>query len=97
VLGTEIGHSGFRFTGEPTGRPPLPEETVGALRRAGSRVEQAARTWTDEHREQARQLRAQGMSYAQIAEAVCGDRRCRQTVAAWTRQAAVAGNGDGSG
>jgi hypothetical protein len=35
VLGTEIGSSGFKFTGEPSGRPPLPEETAGARRPAG--------------------------------------------------------------
>ena len=36
VVGNEIGDAGCRFTGEPGGRPPLPEEATGAQRRVGT-------------------------------------------------------------
>ena len=79
VLGDEIRLSGaFGFTGEPTGRPPLPEEVAGVRRHVGP-VEREARTWTDVHREQARRLQAEGLSWAQIAEQVCGDKRYKPT------------------
>jgi hypothetical protein len=46
VLGDELRRpSGFGFTGEPTGRPPLPDEAVSARRRVGP-LEDRARTWT---------------------------------------------------
>jgi hypothetical protein len=35
VLGDELRDQGFGFTGESTGRPPLPDEAQDALRRAG--------------------------------------------------------------
>ena len=83
VLGDEIRLSGaFGFTGEPTGRPPLPEEAATVHRHVG-RVETVARTWTDAHREEARQLQAEGVSWAQIAERVCGDKRFKSTVQGW--------------
>ena len=91
VLGDELRRpSGFGFTGEPTGRPPLPEEAATVHRHVG-RVETVARAWTDVHREQARRLQAEGLSWAQIAEQVCGDKRYKPTVGTWLR---VAGNGD---
>jgi hypothetical protein len=44
VLGDELRRpNGFGFTGEPTGRPPLPEEAATAHRRVG-RVEGEAHT-----------------------------------------------------
>jgi hypothetical protein len=46
VVGSEIGHSSFRFTGVPTGRPPLPAETVQAGPRVGQ-VERAGRAHLD--------------------------------------------------
>ena len=62
---------GYRFrvlgTGEPTGRPPLPEEAT-AVRRHVGQVERTARTWTDVHRKEARRL-AEG-SWSAIAERV---------------------------
>jgi hypothetical protein len=94
VLGTEIGSSGVTFTGAPTGRPPLPDETAKARRGVG--VERVARTWTDADREEARRLQGEGLSWAQIAERVCGDTRYKPTVGTWLRQATVAGNGDSS-
>ena len=36
VVGNEIDDTGCRFTGEPGGRPPLPEEATGAGRRVGT-------------------------------------------------------------
>ena len=81
VLGNEISMTSSRiqFTGEPTGRPPLPEEVAGVRRHVG-RLEDAARTWSDVHREQARRLQAEGLSWSQIAEEVCGDKRFKSTV-----------------
>ena len=62
VLGDELRRpSGFGFTGEPTGRPPLPEETASVHRHVG-RVETVARAWTDAHRAEARRLQAEGLS-----------------------------------
>lgn len=85
VLGDEIRLSGaFGFTGEPTGRPPLPEEAAAVRRRVGQ-VERVARNWTDAHREEARRLQAEGLSWAQVAEQVCGDRRFKSTVGVWLR------------
>ena len=49
------------------------------------------RTWTDAHRQEARRLQAEGVSWASIAEQVCGDKRFKSTVQGWLR---VAGNGD---
>jgi hypothetical protein len=89
VLGDEIGSSGFRFTGVPTGRPPLPDEAVGALRRY-DRVEREARTWTDEDRAEARRLQGEGLSWSQIAERVCGEARYKSTVGGWLRSAQTA-------
>jgi hypothetical protein len=48
VLGDELRDRGFGFTGEPTGRPPLPDETVKARRGVG--VERVACTWSDADR-----------------------------------------------
>jgi hypothetical protein len=74
-----------RITGEPTGRPPLLEESRAARRRVGSHVEDSARTWTDADRAEARRLQGEGLSWAQIAERVCGDRRYKPTVGTWLR------------
>jgi hypothetical protein len=60
VLGDELRRpDGFGFTGEPTGRPPLPEEAATVHRHVG-RVERVAHAWTDVHREDARRLQAEG-------------------------------------
>ena len=86
VLGDEIRLSGaFGFTGEPSGRPPLPAEAATVHRHVG-RVETVARTWTEAHREEARRLQGEGVSWAQIAERVCGDKRYKSTVGVWLRQ-----------
>jgi hypothetical protein len=83
VLGDELRRpDGFGFTGEPTGRPPLPEEAATVHRHVG-RVERVAHAWTDVHREDARRLQAEGLSWSAIAELVCGDRRFKSTVQGW--------------
>jgi hypothetical protein len=85
VLGNEIHGQTFGFTGETTGRPPLPDEL--AARRSAQVRRDRSNVWTDEHRADARRLYAEGgLSQAQIAERVCGDRRYRTTVAVWLRQ-----------
>jgi hypothetical protein len=71
----------------------LPEEATAVHRHVGQ-VERVARTWTDAHREEARRLQAQGLSWSQIAERVCGEARYKTTVQGWLR-AAVAESGDG--
>ena len=68
--------------------PPRPRgatcaEEAKAVRRHVGQVERTARTWTDAHREQARRLQAEGVSWAQIAERVCGDKRYKSTVQGW--------------
>lgn len=90
VLGNEVHGQAFGFTGEPTGRPPLPDELTAARRSAGVRRDRPT-AWTDQHRAEARRLAAEGgLSQSQIAERVCGDRRYRTTVALWLQQDAVA-------
>ena len=68
VVGTEISMTSDRiqFTGSPTGRSPLPAETAAVRKRAGSHngVEDDHRPWTDDDREQARRLQAEGLSQA---------------------------------
>jgi hypothetical protein len=94
VLGDELRRpGGFGFTGEPTGRPPLPAEAATVHRHVGQ-VARAARTWTDAHRQEARRLQAEGLSWAQIAERVCGDKRYKSTVQTWLRRPAVASRGE---
>ena len=84
VLGDELRRpDGFGFTGAPTGRPPLPQEAADATRKVG--VHRAAVTWTDAHRAEARRLQAEGLSWAAIAERVCGDKRFKPTVGGWLR------------
>ena len=56
------------------------------MRRHVGRVEGSSRTWTDAHREEARRLQAEGLSWAQVAERVCGDKRFKQTVGLWLRK-----------
>lgn len=87
VLGNELGSSGFRFTGEPTGRPPLPDETRDALRPVAKPQQKTSSiAWTDEDRALALVLQAEGLSQAAIAERVCGDRKFRSTVQTWLRR-----------
>ena len=91
VLGDELRLSGaFGFTGSPTGRPPLPEEAATVHRHVG-RLETEARVWTDAHREEARRLQAEGLSWSQIAERVCGEARYKSTVQGWLRRPAANG------
>jgi hypothetical protein len=97
VLGNEIGTRGFRFTGEPTGRPPLLAESAVARRAVGHHRDAEVRVWTDADKAEARRLQAEGLSQSKIAEAVCGDRKFRSTVQQWLRPEAVAANGDSSG
>ena len=66
--------------GEPTRPPPTLEDAATALVRTGSHALEH-RAWTDAHREEARRLQAEGLSWAQVAEQVCGDRRFKSTVA----------------
>jgi hypothetical protein len=78
------GEVGFYFTGEPTGRPPLPTETPtrnGAARTRGA----SPIKWTNEHREEARRLQAEGLSWSEIALRVCGSRDRKSTVQLWLR------------
>jgi hypothetical protein len=84
VRGDELRDRGFGFTGAPTGRPPLPDET--AMARHGVGVERVARMWTDADREEARRLQGEGLSWSQIAERVCGDQRYKPTVGTWLRR-----------
>jgi hypothetical protein len=94
VLGNELRRpAGIGWTGQTDARPPTPDEQVEALRRVGQ-VERVANAWTDEHREEAHRLQAEGLSWSQIAEQVCGARRYKSTVQTWLRTP-VAGNGDG--
>lgn len=73
----------FYFLGTLTGRPArgladAPSRN-GVARGFGS-----ATKWSDEHRQEARRLHAEGgMSWAEIAEKVCGDRRFKSTVQLW--------------
>ena len=71
-------------------RSPLAAETATVRRHVGQ-VERTARTWTDAHREEARRLQAEGLSWSAIAEQVCGDRRYKSTVQGWLRPAATSG------
>lgn len=66
-----------------------PEEAATVRRHVGQ-VERTARTWTDAHREEARRLQAEALSWSAIAERVCGDRRFKSTVQGWLRSGAVA-------
>ena len=64
------------------------------MRRHVGQVERDARTWTDAHREEARRLQAEGLSWSAIAERVCGDKRYKPTVGTWLRRPAVASHGE---
>jgi hypothetical protein len=44
------------------------------------------RKWTDAHREEARRLQLEGVSWSQIAERVCGDKRYKATVGVWLKR-----------
>ena len=66
--------------GEPTRPPPTLEDAATALVRTGSHALEH-RAWTDSDRAEARRLQAEGLSWAQIAERVCGDKRYKPTVA----------------
>jgi hypothetical protein len=81
VLGDHLSDE-VDWTGEPTGRPPLPAETP--QRRSGG-TRESPREWTDEHRAEAHRLAAEGLSQSKIAELVCGDRRFRSTVQLWLK------------
>ncbi len=91
VLGSELGDDGFRFTGEPTGRPPLPGDEP--TRNGSGRTGATPHKWTEADRREARRLEMEGYSWAAIAEQVCGDRSFKSTVGGWLRTTAVAGNG----
>jgi hypothetical protein len=67
----------------------LPDEAAIVHRHVGQ-VERTARTWTDAHREEARRLQAEGLSWSAIAQRVCGDKRYKPTVGTWLRRPAVA-------
>ncbi len=86
VLGTEISMTSGRvqWTGTPTGRPPSLEDAAAALLRTGTHALEH-RAWSDADRAEARRLQAEGVSWAQIAERVCGDKRYKATVGTWLR------------
>jgi hypothetical protein len=86
VLGDELRRPhGFGWIGQTDARPPTPEQAQDALRRVGS-VRGSANTWTDERRAEARRLWAEEqLSWSQIAERVCGDKRYKSTVQVWLR------------
>ena len=86
VLGTEISMTSGRvqWTGTPTGRPPTLEDAAAALVRTGTHALEH-RVWTDSDRAEARRLQAEGLSWARIAERVCGDKRYKPTVGSWLR------------
>jgi len=93
VLGNEIPvaePARFTFVGTRTGRPALPAD---APARNGNGTNPGARSsprkWTDEHRAEARRLQAEGLSWSQVAERVCGDKRFKSTVQLWLRPRAV--------
>ena len=89
VLGTEISMTSGRvqWTGTPTGRPPSLEDAAAALVRTGTHALEH-RAWTDSDRAEARRLQAEGLSWARIAERVCGDKRYKATVGTWLRPVA---------
>jgi hypothetical protein len=100
VLGDEIRLSGaFGFTGEPTGRPPLPDEAATVHRHVG-RVERTARTWTDAHREEARRLQPRGCrglrSPSESAATSGTSRRCRRGFVLLPERAIAGGSTGGS-
>ena len=84
VLGDELLRPhGFGWTGQTDARPPTPDESQDALRRVGV-MRGEANNWTDEHRAEARRLWAEErLSWTQIAERVCGDKRYKSTVQGW--------------
>jgi hypothetical protein len=84
VLGDALpcAEVGFMFTGAGTGRVPLLAETPRRNGTAQTRRE-PPRKWTDTHREEARRLQLEGVSWSQIAERVCGDKRYKGTVGVW--------------
>jgi transposase-like protein len=96
VLGNLVDGAGkFRFLGEPSGRPPLPDEERKARCRVVARVNgSAAKQYPEAIRQRALDLVDAGASWAQAAREVGVH---KSTVGDWVRRAAVAGNGDGSG
>jgi hypothetical protein len=80
--GSQAGNK-FAFTGSSDARSPTPEEDQDALRRTGV-MRGEANVWTPEQKAEARRLWAEErLSWAQIAERVCGDRRFKSTVQGW--------------
>ena len=63
---------------------PSLEDAAAALVRVGTHALEH-RAWTDTDRAEARRLQAEGLSWARIAERVCGDKRYKQTVGTWLR------------
>jgi len=86
VLGDALrcGEPGFYFTGTGIGRMPLPAETPRRNGTARARRE-PPRKWTDAHRDDARRLQLDGVSWSEIAERVCGDKRYKSTVQLWLK------------
>ena len=86
VLGTEISMTSGRvqWTGEPTGRAPSLEDAATAMLHTGTHALEH-RAYTDADRAEARRLQAEGVSWAAIAERVCGDKRYKATVGTWLR------------
>jgi hypothetical protein len=93
VLGDALpcAEPGFMFTGTSTGRSPLPGENP---RRNGtvSTQREPPRKWTEAHREEARQLQLEGVSWSSIAEQVCGNKRYKATVGLWLKRDAIPGD-----
>jgi hypothetical protein len=87
VLGDSLppAEVGFSWLGVRTGRPPLLAETPRRNGTAQTRRE-PPRKWTDAHREEAHRLQLKGVSWSQIAERVCGDKRYKGTVGVWLKR-----------
>jgi hypothetical protein len=62
----------------------LPAETP--RRNGTAQRREPPRKWTDAHREEARRLQLEGVSWSQIAERVCGDKRYKATVGVWLKR-----------
>jgi hypothetical protein len=94
VLGNLVDERGrFRFLGEPTGRPPLPDETRQARRNGAVRVEGSTpKQHSEEVQQRALELVDAGYSWGQAAREVGIP---KGTIGSWVKQRRVAANGDG--
>jgi hypothetical protein len=96
VLGDELRRPhGIGFTGEPTGRAPLPDEAAGARRRVGTHTKDRL-PWTVEQKRRALELVDAGMSWAAAGREVGAPKSTVQVwVSARRNGNAVAGTATG--